>query len=98
MDRHGDRLADRGRVRADLGVEPAIELDGGEEHTPTDRWRVSFRWLVGTVLTGMAGASLIGAALYAALGSHSYFAETPAYAAINRRDGGGEHVDARMCG
>ncbi len=93
MDRHTDRLADRGRVRVDLGVEPAIELDGGEEHTPTDRWRVSFRWLVGTVLTGMAGAALIGAALYAALGSHSYFAETPAYAVVNRRDGGGEQIN-----
>ena len=93
IDRYSDRAADRGRVRADLGVEPALELDGGEEHTETDRWRVSFRWLVGTVLTGMAGASLIGAALYAALGSHSYFAETPAFAVINRRDGGGEQAN-----
>ena len=92
MDRHSDRQADRGRTRADLGVEPPIELDG-EEHTQVDRWRVSFRWLVGTVLTGLAGALLISAALYAALGSHSYFAESPAFAVINRRDAGGEQIN-----
>ena len=92
MDRHRDRQADRGRARMDLGVEPPIELDG-EEHTQVDRWRVSFRWLVGTVLTGLAGALLIAAALYAALGSHSYFAESPAFAVISRRDGGSEQIN-----
>ena len=91
-DRHADRHADRGRSRAELGMEPAIELDG-EEHTQVDRWRVSFRWLVGTVLTGMAGALLIGSALYAALGRNSYFAETPAFAVVNRRDAGGEQIN-----
>jgi murein DD-endopeptidase MepM/ murein hydrolase activator NlpD len=92
MDRHRDRQADRGRAKMDLGVEPPIELDG-EEHTQVDRWRVSFRWLVGTVLTGLAGALLIAAALYAALGSHSYFAESPAFAVISRRDGGSEQIN-----
>ena len=92
MDRHRDRQADRGRAKMDLGVEPPIELDG-EEHTQVDRWRVSFRWLVGTVLTGLAGALLIAAALYAALGSHSYFAESPAFASISRRDGGSEQIN-----
>ena len=91
-DRQIDRRADRGRVRPELGVEPAIELDG-ETHTPDDRWRVSFRWLVGTVLTGMAGAALIGAALYAALGHNSYFAETAEFAIVSRRDGGSEQAN-----
>ncbi len=87
-----ERHADRGRSRTDLGVEPPIELDG-EEHTQVDRWRVSFRWLVGTVLTGMAGAVLIGSALYAALGRVSYFAESPAFAVVSRRDAGGEQIN-----
>jgi hypothetical protein len=91
-DRQIDRHADRGRVRPELGVEPPIELDG-ETHTQDDRWRVSFRWLVGTVLTGMAGASLIGAALYAALGHNSYFAENPEFAIVSRRDGGSEQAN-----
>jgi len=91
-DRQIDRHADRGRVRPELGVEAPIELDG-ETHTQDDRWRVSFRWLVGTVLTGMAGATLIGAALYAALGHNSYFAENPEFAIVNRRDGGSEQAN-----
>ena len=91
-----ERRADRFAPQIDLGVEPPIEIDG-EQHSPTDRWRVSFRWLFGTVLTGLAGALLIAAAIYAALGRQSYFAEVPELAA--RRDTGlaanGGEVNAR---
>ena len=85
---------DRHRARVDLGVEPAIELDG-EDHTPASRWRVSLGWLIGTALAGLAGALLIGSALYAALGRHSYFAEAPVFAVTARRDAGSEQINGR---
>ena len=85
---------ERHRARVDLGVEPAIELDG-EDHTPASRWRVSVRWLVGTALAGLAGALLIGSALYAALGRQNYFAEAPAFAVAARRDAGAEQTNGR---
>jgi murein DD-endopeptidase MepM/ murein hydrolase activator NlpD len=69
----------------DLGLEPAIEADG-RRHTAFDRKRVSTRWLAGTILTGLSGAGLIGAAAYAALDHQSYFAEAPSPAAPPRRD------------
>ena len=90
-----DRRADRGPLLIDVGVEPPIELDG-EQHTPVDRWRVSIRWLCGTVLTGFAGALLIGAAIYAALGRQSNFAEAPQLASPVRRDAAaGEQINPR---
>jgi len=61
----------------DLGRDPPIEADG-ERHTPFDRRRISLRWFAGTILTGLSGAALIGAAIYAALGHQSYFPEPPA--------------------
>ena len=69
----------------DLGIDPPIEADGGQ-HTPHDRRRVSLRWLAGTVLTGLAGAGLIGAAIYAALDRQPNFAEVPELAQTTRRD------------
>lgn len=77
----------RGRyaLSVELGVEPAIELDG-ERHTFFDRRRVSLRWLGGTVLTGLMGAVLIGAAIYAALDHQSNFAEAPLPAAPVRKE------------
>ena len=89
-----ERQLDRHRARVDLGVEPAIELDG-EDHTPASRWRVSLGWLIGTALAGLAGALLIGSALYAALGRHSYFAEAPVFAVTARRDAGSEQINGR---
>ena len=82
---HAARRAERSLPSVELGLEPAIEADG-ERHSPSDRWRVSFRWLFGTVLTGLAGAALIAAAIYSALGRQSYFAEAPELAV--RREAG----------
>jgi len=79
--------SDRLNGSIDLGLEPAIEADG-KRHTPFDRKRVSARWLTGTILTGVSGALLIGAAAYAALDHQSYFAEAPIPAAPIRRDTG----------
>ena len=63
--------------RPDLGNEPPIEADG-ERHTAFDRRRVSFRWLCGTILTGLAGTVLIGSAIHVALDREANFAEQPA--------------------
>lgn len=68
--------ANRHSLAIDLGVEPAIEVDGGR-HTFFDHRRVSVRWLCGTILTGLMGAALIGATIYAALDHEANFAEMP---------------------
>ena len=70
---------------ADIGFEPAIEVNG-ERHRPFDRRRVSLRWLLGTVLTGLCGAGLITAAIYAALDHQSNFAEEPSIAVAIHKD------------
>ena len=68
--------ASRHALVVDHGVEPAIEIDG-ERHSFFDHRRVSVRWLVGTCLTGMLGAALIGSTIYAALDHETNFAEAP---------------------
>ena len=42
-----------------------------------DRRRVSVRWFIGTVLTGLSGAALMGGAVYAALDREANFAAVP---------------------
>ncbi len=69
----------------DLGVEPAIEVNG-ERHTFFDHRRVSIRWFCGTVLTGLMGAALIGSTIYAALDHESNFAAAPTPAASAKRE------------
>lgn len=50
----------------DLGNEPPLGIDGHDEE-PIDRRAVSVRWLAATVITAVAGAGLMGGAVYAAL-------------------------------
>ena len=69
----------RGQRAVELGHEPAIEADGAR-HSSFDRKRVSLRWFAGTILTGLAGGALIGAAIYASLGNQSFIAEPPSLA------------------
>ena len=63
--------------RIDLGDEPPL-LTGENRHGPPDRKRVNFRWLAGTVLTGVTSFTLMGVALFAALEGHYTLARTPA--------------------
>ncbi len=77
--------ASRHSFSIDLGVEPAIEVDG-ERHTFFDHRRVSVRWLVGTILTGFMGAALIGSTIYAALDHQSNFAAAPIAALPQQKD------------
>ena len=88
-----ERGIERGGLRVELGVEPPIEIDGAE-HTALDRRRVSLRWLSGTILTGLAGAALIGASVYAALDPRSMTPEKPEIAVVER-SGGRDSAPAR---
>lgn len=69
----------------DFGVDPAIEADSGR-HAPFDRRRVSLRWFAGTLLTGISGSVLFGAAIYAALGHQAYLAEVPSPALASHKE------------
>jgi murein DD-endopeptidase MepM/ murein hydrolase activator NlpD len=75
----------RMRPNSEFGLDPAMEASGGRAAS-IDRRRVSLRWLCGTFLTGFAGAGLIGAAIYAALGHQTYLAEAPAPALSQRKE------------
>lgn len=61
----------RSRRRAEhavaLGHEPPLGVVGAEPSGPDERASLSVRWLAGTVLTGMAGAALLGGACYSTL-------------------------------
>ncbi len=92
-----ERGIERGGQRVELGVEPPIEVDGAE-HTDLDRRRVSLRWLSGTVLTGFAGAALIGASVYAALDPALMTPEAPQIAAPERTTAARESAPAARRG
>ncbi len=72
-----------------LGDEPPIEADGGRR-TEDDHRRISIHWLAGTVLTGLSGAALIGAAAFSALDRQNFQAETPQAAQVVRKDDRGD--------
>jgi murein DD-endopeptidase MepM/ murein hydrolase activator NlpD len=60
----------------DLGDEPPLGVDGDAEE-PINRRRISIRWLMATLLTGICGAALMGGAVYAALDGEYRFAQSP---------------------
>ncbi len=60
----------------DPGEEPPLSVDG-RNAAVIDRRRVSARWYIGTILTGLCGAALMGGAVYAALDGEAYFAAIP---------------------
>ncbi len=65
-----------GNDAIDLGDEPPLFADG-RSSAMVDRRRVSVRWFIGTVLTGLSGAALMGGAVYAALDGEAHFAAIP---------------------
>ncbi|MCK0198077.1 M23 family metallopeptidase [Ancylobacter sp. 6x-1] len=65
-----------GATAIDLGDEPPLGVDGDAEE-PIDRRRISIRWLMATLLTGICGAALMGGAVYAALDGEYRFAQLP---------------------
>src|SRR5262249_57542036 len=81
----GTAILDHGKPRGpyrlrigdvDLGNEPPLFADG-RGSAVVDRRRVSVRWFVGTILTGLCGAALMGGAVYAALDREANFAAIP---------------------
>lgn len=79
----GARRHDRAGASFQIGLDPPLESDGAA-HSDLDRRRVSVRWLSGTILTGLAGAGLIGGAVYAALDPSVFMAEQPQIAVLER--------------
>ena len=86
-DREDRPRGDTGRfdrfASANPGNETPLTLNGGRA---PDRRRVSVRWLTGTILTGLFGATLMGGAVYAALDGEYTFARAPLAAALAPRD------------
>jgi murein DD-endopeptidase MepM/ murein hydrolase activator NlpD len=79
LDHGKPRGRHRSRVEVDtidLGDEPPLFADG-RNSAMVDRRRVSVRWFIGTVLTGLSGAALMGGAVYAALDGEAHFAAVP---------------------
>src|ERR1700748_1139078 len=56
--------------------EPQLSVDGSEAAV-IDRRRVSVQWFSGTILTGLCGAALMGAAFFASLDGEMTFARMP---------------------
>lgn len=69
------------RFGVDLGHEPALSLNG-LEHAPRDKLQFSLRWLTGTVITALAGTTLMGGALLAAVEGTTRFASAPSPALL----------------
>lgn len=76
-------------VAVALGDEPPIEADGGRR-SEDDHRRISIHWLAGTILTGLSGAALIGAAAFSSLDRQTYQAETPQAAQLVRKEDRGD--------
>jgi murein DD-endopeptidase MepM/ murein hydrolase activator NlpD len=70
---------------AAIGQEPPIVAEADRLGVASQR-RVSPRWLAGTALTGLMGASLLGGAIYAAFDRQAYFAEAPTRKLQARRE------------
>lgn len=66
-----------------MGVEPPIRLAGGGSYHLGSR-SVSLRWLAAIVLTGIAGAGLIGATVLAAMDGRTEVAQAPELAGTAR--------------
>lgn len=77
----------------DVGNEPPLGL-GGTTAGEVDRRAVNLRWLGASVLTGVAGAALVGAAIYVSFDGEATFAELPerVIAAANRTLGADERA------
>jgi murein DD-endopeptidase MepM/ murein hydrolase activator NlpD len=59
-----------------VGNEPPLSVDGGTGG-PVDRRRLSVQWFIGTILTGLCGAALMGGAVFASLDGETNFAAAP---------------------
>jgi murein DD-endopeptidase MepM/ murein hydrolase activator NlpD len=60
----------------DLGVEPPLTIGEETDEAPVRR-AIHWRWLTGTILTGLTSIFLMGGALFAALDNSNQFASLP---------------------
>jgi hypothetical protein len=67
----------------ELGTEPPLQVDG-QDAAPLDRRALSLRWFAGTILTAVAGSTLMGGAIFSALDGEVRSADLPRFAAIAR--------------
>jgi murein DD-endopeptidase MepM/ murein hydrolase activator NlpD len=81
--------AARSGYRFDVGHEPPLDESGGDGGL-VDRRGVNLRWLGASVLTGLTGAALLGAAIFVAMEGDTTFAELPERAAPGPARGGVE--------
>jgi murein DD-endopeptidase MepM/ murein hydrolase activator NlpD len=66
-----------GTAVLDIGNDPPLWASGVEPAEPLVKGVISWRWLTGTVLTGVTSILLMGIALVAALNSPNEFASAP---------------------
>ncbi|MBV1707550.1 MAG: M23 family metallopeptidase [Hyphomicrobiales bacterium] len=82
------------RPAVDLGILDPIEIDG-QRHSTGDHHLVSLRWLLGTVLTGLTGALLVGLSIFAELGHRNMLLKGPEVALTARPASHGTELNPR---
>ena len=83
--RLGTATAGSDGLTIDLGIEPPLIIGDEADEAPVRR-AVHWRWLTGTILTGLTSIFLMGGALFAALDNSLEFATAPSAGATG---GGG---------
>jgi len=74
--RLGTAIAGSDSLNIDLGIEPPLVIGREADEAPVRR-AVHWRWLTGTILTGLTSIFLMGGAMFAALDNSFQFATAP---------------------
>src|SRR5262249_28605054 len=85
--RLGAAVAGADSLTVDLGVEPPLSIGDEADEAPVRR-AVHWRWLTGTILTGLTSMFLMGGALFAALDNTYQFANSSSSAAPGAENSG----------
>ncbi|MDI3470325.1 MAG: Peptidase M23B [Pseudolabrys sp.] len=93
MDQGKSRAAGASRhAESELGNEPPLSVDGGTAGF-VDRRRISVQWFVGTILTALSGAALMGGAVFTSLDGQMTFASLPEHVELALRGALGAATD-----
>ena len=87
--RQARRRGDAGQLAVEIGNEAPVALAGAptDEH---EHLRSVLRWIAGGAIGAIAGAALLGAAIYLGLDAQSNFAETPEFAGATQAPTAGD--------